>query len=669
MKLMIVESPNKVEKISGILGNNWKVAASVGHVRDLPQNEMGVEPPEFRPHYVFTDRGQDVCKRLKGLASSAEEVYLATDPDREGEAISWHLKEALALRNYQRVTFDAITAPVIQKAIQNPRQINDDLVRAQEARRILDRLVGYQVSPILSHQTGVRGLSAGRVQSPAVRLVVDRERQIKAFRETKHFGAEVSFDADAWRAQWNTKPFLQGDTEYILDEQLASRAAACRDFRIKSSGTKKATTAPPAPFTTSTLLQAASVTLHFSPETTAQLAQKLFEQGLITYHRTDSQNFSEDALIEIRSFAQNKGWDLPSSPRTWKSKQSAQEAHEAIRPTHLEAEEAGETPDQKVLYKLIWTRAVASQLADAEYNVTTVELESASGTEIFLFVANGRTLTSPGWKALTAKDAAEEDDDKGDTDEPTDTGKVPQLAEGSHKQADSGKVLFKKTKPPKRYTQASLIKKLENIGIGRPSTYAAILKNIMGRNYLEEQKKYLVPTDLGCLVVDSLSGKFTFVEFDFTKQLEQELDDIAEGKAHFRAVITQANDKLSHELGELHLTAANVPAAAKTAANGGIAACPKCGKGQIRHIKAGDKSFFGCSDYKSGCKFTIPGTVAHKALSETVVKQLCTGPKYTTTSPVKGLKRGDGKPFSQDPRLKLLLETGKIEFQFEDKKQ
>ena len=571
MKLMIVESPNKVKKIKSILDalgrGSWEVAASVGHIRDLPIKELGIALPDYTPIYELTERGRDVVKRLKMLASRAEEIYLATDPDREGEAISWHLKEALGRGRYQRVTFDAITPSVITRALGAPRAIDDNLVQAQEARRVLDRLVGYQVSPVLSRQTGRTGLSAGRVQSPAVRLVVDREREIAAFVETKHFGAEVSFEANAWRAQWETAPFLPKGEKYLMDRALAERAAACRSFLVESSENRQASQPPPPPFTTSTLLQAASVSLGLKPDVTAQLAQKLFEAGLITYHRTDSQNFSAEAIKEVRSFAAGRKLPLPASGRHFKARGGAQEAHEAIRPTHFPAEQAGEDRLQQALYRLIWQRAVASQLADAVYSVNTLKLvaQGEAGLALasagdadakvparrFPFKAIGRTLVEAGWKALTARDEAEEEEPARDGDSEN-CGRVPLLAAGRAAQAESGRVLLKQTRPPSRYTQASLIKKLESIGIGRPSTYPAILKNVLTRAYLEEDRKFLLPTELGCLVVDTLEPRFRFLDYTFTRELEQQLDDIAEGKAHYLDVVAGADAQLQQELARLN---------------------------------------------------------------------------------------------------------------------
>ncbi|MDP1770966.1 MAG: DNA topoisomerase, partial [Methylobacter sp.] len=345
MKLMVVESPNKIKKLETILGSEWKVVASVGHIRDLPRKELGIEQPGFTLNYEYIPSasangrtfpgGEERVDRIRKEAGKAEMVYLASDPDREGEAIAWHLKEALDLgeTDYLRVTFDAITNDVIRNALTKARKIDYNLVHAQEARRALDRMYGYLVSPLLSNMLGM-SLSAGRVQSPAVRLVVDQSRRIKAFRKTMHFGAVVIFDGDTWQAEWNTKPFISEDNPYILDEALATRVAACRQFKITESDSGQAKQSPPPPFSTSLLLQAASVSLKFDPEITAKLAQKLFEQGAITYIRTDSVNFSAEAIAEIRDFAEGKGWPLPSKPRKFKAKGDAQEAHEAIRPTH-----------------------------------------------------------------------------------------------------------------------------------------------------------------------------------------------------------------------------------------------------------------------------------------------------------------------------------------------
>ena len=592
---MVVESPNKIKKLESILGGGWKVMASVGHIRDLPRNDLGIEQPDFTLNYEFIPPatvqgrtfpgGEERVSRIRKEARNAEMVYLASDPDREGEAIAWHLKETLGLdeSEYVRVTFDAITADVIHAALKKARKIDYDLVRAQEARRALDRMYGYLVSPLLSGQLGM-SLSAGRVQSPAVRLVVDQERRIKAFKKTSHFGAVVSFDGSAWLAEWNTKPFISEEKPYVLDEALASRAAACRQFGVTGADSSPAKQSPPSPFSTSLLLQAASVSLKLDPEITAKLAQKLFEQGVITYIRTDSVNFSEVAIAEIRGFADGKGWALPDKPRRFKAKGDAQEAHEAIRPTHINVEEAGEDDKQQALYRLIWQRAVASQLADAKYKVNIVTLEAVDGAEIFEFKAKGRVLVEQGWRVLTAKDAVKDDDDEG---EDASGGKVPVLDVGSDKKADSGKLLRRETKAPSRFTKASLIAKLEAEGIGRPSTYPAIMQNIMTKGYLGEVKRFLEPSETGALLVDQLvKAEFAFIELAFTRGLEEELDVLAEGNCSYVDVVGPAFTQLQ----------ADIEAVGSSGAMKPRYPCSKCESGLRRYSPAGKTPFWCCTN-------------------------------------------------------------------------
>jgi DNA topoisomerase-1 len=669
MNLMIVESPNKIKKIKEIMGSGWDVAASVGHIRDLPVKSLGVEPNNYRLEYQILERSESVVSQLRQRAARSEQVYLATDPDREGEAIAWHLQQVLNLRRYVRVTFDAITEGVIRSALKAPRQLNTNLVHAQEARRCADRLVGYQVSPALSRQTGIARLSAGRVQSVALRLVVDRQREIEAFKETKHFGAEAIFDDGKWRAQWYTAPFLKDGEEYILDATLAEEAAKCRLFAVTAAATKPASKAPPPPFTTATLLQAASVTLGYKPEQTAQIAQRLFEEGLITYHRTDSQNFSAEALAEIRTYADSNNLPLPPKARSWKSKESAQEAHEAIRPTHLEQRNAGADNDQKKLYNLIWTRAVASQLADAEYSVNTLTLAAQDGSQPFIFKATGRTLIKPGWRTLTAKDATEEPDanDTEDSEKQSDeNGRVPALGRGTQIRADSARVLNKQTRPPNGYTQASLIKKLEHEGIGRPSTYSAILKNIITRNYIDDSRKILRATDLGILLIDALKGHFAFLEYDYTRSLEQQLDDIAEGKAQYFNVVSSIDGQLKKELAQLHIAPQPVlasngsaPVQTGTVLPPGSLVCPKCKQGAVK--KPNGQNFYGCSRYREGCKFSINEIIAKKTLTPRQIETLCAKGK---TALLKGFISKQGKPF--EAYLKLGEETDwKAQFHFE----
>ena len=593
-KLLILESPGKVKKVQEILGSGWKVAASVGHVRDLPVKEMGLTPPDFKPQYIPTDRGKEVLSRLAALVKNAEAVYLATDPDREGEAIAWHLQDALKLKDAKRVTYSEITESAIKEALATPRAIDMHLVAAQEGRRALDRLGGYMVSGPLSNAAGEK-FSAGRVQSPAVRLVVEREREIKSFQSTTHYTVEATFESvdnitDGWKAAWQLKPWL-GEEEYLLDKNSAEKVAALRAFEVVDCKETENASAPPAPFTTSSLQQAASNALKFTPKQTMQLAQKLYEGGHITYMRTDSPNLSKEAVQALRAFCEEQGWPVVEKPRTWKSKEGAQEAHEAIRPTHVEIEEAGETADEKALYRLIRLRSLASQLADALYAVRILQLKADIDGKTALFEAKGRTLLAPGWKMLTQQDATLDAEADSDTQEPDNP--VPTMKPGSVATALTSTVLTKKTKPAARFTEASLVRELEKRGIGRPSTYAAILDTIMSRGYVKTDKRNLVPTPLGETVVDALRGKFSFADYEFTRSMEQALDDIAEGKAEYRTVVANAHAQLEEEL--------------KTFAKASGKACPKCGKPMVHRVKKtgkdgkGGYDFWGCTGWPE-CK-------------------------------------------------------------------
>ena len=601
MNLLILESPGKVKKVQSILGSDWKVAASVGHVRDLPERELGIALPDFTPTYTPTERGKDVLKRLTALVKDASAVYLATDPDREGEAIAWHVAEALRLKNPKRVTYGEITATAIQAAIKAPRSLDMALVSAQEARRVLDRFCGYLVSGPLSRAAGTR-LSAGRVQSPAARLVVERERAIRDFVSVTHYGAELVF-AEGWNATWLTKPWLEDGQEYLLDMALAEKAAALRSLTVKECKESESRTAPPAPFTTSSLQQAASNSLKFTPKQTMQLAQKIYEGGHITYMRTDSPNLSAEAVSEIRAFCESRGWPLVDKPRTWKSKEGAQEAHEAIRPTHIEIEDAGDTPDEQALYKLIRLRALASQLADAVYDVRVLRLDAELDGKEAIFEARGRVLREPGWKTLTAADAATQDEEaEGDVpDNP-----VPMLDAGASITAASGKLLTKKTKPPTRFSEASLVRELENRGIGRPATFAAIVDTILKREYARVEKRFLVPTPLGEQVVDLLTGAFTFLDYEFTKGMEDSLDAIAGGKAAYREVMNKAHAQLVREVTAF---TSKYPGQERKAPEPTTFVCEVCGKPLV-HMKgqrkdgSGEYDFFSCSD--RACNVSYP---------------------------------------------------------------
>lgn len=589
--LLIIESPGKKAKLEEILGTDFVVRASFGHIRDLPEKSLGVKPQSYEPQYVVSDaRAKKTIDALKKAASSADRVLLATDPDREGEAIAWHVADALGLKNAERITYGEITPKAVKAALAAPRPIDIALVHAQEARRVLDRLVGFQVSPALSERAG-RTLSAGRVQSPAVRLVVERERAIRAFVATKHFGAILSFPTPApWRATW--KPELPEGTEYQLDPALAKAAAAVRHVRVIAfeDGTSKS--APPAPFTTSTLQQAAQTRLKMKPKKTMEVAQRLYEQGAITYMRTDSPNLSDDAVAQIAAYAHAHGLPLAEKRRRFKAKGNAQEAHEAIRPSHIAERTAGENDAERALYELIWSRAVASQLADATFAVRTASLQSLEpiGAVPAAYEARGLTLIDAGWKILHDDSEDEEAKDRADDEAQN---PVPALTVGAVLDVADGKVQEKTTKAPKRYTLATLVKELEAHGIGRPSTYAAILDNITRREYIAEDKKgFLSASPIAEQIVDALVGAFTFVGLEYTRDLELDLDGIAEGTKAYRSVVADADAKLTREIAQL------APVAIEQHT------CPDCGQ-QLRRRTGTKGPFWGCSGYPA-CKLTLP---------------------------------------------------------------
>jgi DNA topoisomerase-1 len=596
--LVIVESPGKVKKLASILGPSYRIMPSKGHVRDLPEKEIGVEPPEFRPSYVPTTKGKPILADLRQQVPRFQRVLLATDPDREGEAIAWHLADALRLQDPDRITFTEITETAVRAAVQRPRKLDMAVVRAQEARRVLDRLVGYRVSPALSDRAGQK-LTAGRVQSPAVRLVVDREREIRAFRQTEHYGAELTFDAGdgrQWKATWQTEPHLAPGQKYVLDDGLASRVAAVRDVTVASFEDTEAKRAPPAPFTTSTLQKVAGDRLGFKPKQTMELAQRLYEQGLISYHRTDSPNLSEDAMRDVAAIASADGLALAEKRRTWKAKAGAQEGHEAVRPAHMADRDVGEDEAQRALYRLIWTRTYASQLADARYAVRTVVLAGDADGLPVTFLARGRTLAYKGWLSLQA-DAA----DAGDDEDQVAPNPVPALDVGAACRAVDGQLLTLHTKAPSRYKLTTLVTELESLGIGRPSTYAAILDNITARGYIiEGAKDFLYPSAAGEAIRDALVGTFQFADLDYTRELEAQLDRIAEGALPYLAVVRDAYTQLDGELAKLG------ERAPITIEDPDAIACPVCKQGTLRRRKGTKGFFWGCSRWQEGCSTTFP---------------------------------------------------------------
>ena len=598
MNLVIVESPNKCSKIGSFLGSDFKVVASVGHVRDLPRKGLGIDiANDFEMEYSFIpdakvndrtfDGGEKRIEKIKAILSKADKIYLATDPDREGEAISWHLKECLGLEDdqFERIEFNEISEKAIKEAVNNGRGLDYQLVYAQEARRALDRLVGYLVSPIISNIMG-QPSSAGRVQSPAVLIVVLREIEIQKFKVTNHFGVNLNFDKDPkkWISQWVTTDFVTEDQPYILDRALAEEVAKTKKVKVLNCTEKSEYSNAPSPFSTALLLQAASVALGLSPQQTTKAAQALFEQGAITYIRTDGLNIADESVEEIFTYANEHQFSLPEKPNKFKEKDGAQNAHEAIRPVHIADKDLGKTPEQKALYQLIWERTLSSQLDKAEYKAVTLELLSEDGK--YNFHAKSRELIKKGWM-IFGKDCLNEDEN-----EPS--GMVPALEVGSVIDVESGEVIAKQTKPPKRYTEASLIKKLESCGIGRPSTYSSIMSNILNKGFLEVEKKVLKPTKLGNDLISSLlKAKFSFLDLKYSKEMELQLDKIASGEASYNSVVSALYTQLAQEL----KTASQLKAL-------NAIPCPKC-KSQLKKFKntKTNNFFWICSNQE--CKHSM----------------------------------------------------------------
>lgn len=597
MKLLIVESKGKIEKLQSILGPEWKVAACFGHVRDLPTKNLGFSESDFQPDYEETERGAGIIGRLKNAVKSAEEVYLASDPDREGEAIAWHLWQCLNLKDYKRITFAEITESAVKAAISSPRKIDMAQVDAQKARRVLDRAYGWLTSRPLSSACGCK--SAGRVQTPGVCLIVERERERTEFKTTTHYGVELSFEAvdnvqDGWKAQWISKDWIPDGQEYLLDKEAAAKVEALRTLEVLDCQQSEARKAPPAPFSTSVLQQAAKKALGFAPKKTMQLAQGLYESGHITYMRTDSVNLSAEAQESIRRYCIDRQWAVVATPRTWKAKGNAQEAHECIRPTHIEVESAGETEDHKKLYALIRLRALATQMDDAVYAVTSLKLGGDVDGKQVLFEARGRSVASPGWRVVyDGGTAADDGDAENEGQEPASP--VPAMKVGSKATAVAGRLLTKNTKPASRYDEASLVRELEKRGIGRPSTYVSIIETIKDRGYVTLEKDQFIPTALGYTLYDATKGRFGFVEYETTQNLESALDGIVEGKTTYNAVVAPAYSALLAEVDNF------VKATGKV--------CPECGK-PMRHIVKPAKGkfkgcdFWGCTGYPD-CKHTM----------------------------------------------------------------
>ena len=557
--LVIVESPSKAKTIGRYLGPDYTVKASMGHLRDLPKSKMGVDlEHDFTPQYIPVKGKEDLIKELKKEAAKANIVYLATDPDREGEAISWHLKELLNLpdEKAQRVTFNEITQKVVKESIEHPRDIDYDLVDAQQARRILDRIVGYQLSPLLWKKVR-RGLSAGRVQSVATRLVVDRENEIRAFQPREYWSLDVTLNRigkpGSFVARYYGSPKKQ-ELESEEQTQAVINDITGKEFTVTNvkKAEKKRSSAPP--FTTSTLQQEASRKLGFTPKKTMMVAQQLYEGvdvdgegtlGLITYMRTDSLRLSDEAMAAAAGFIRSRYGEsyYYGKFHVFKTKSGAQDAHEAIRPTHVELDpervRGSLTPDQYKLYKLIWSRFLASQMANAVYDTVSIDTECAG----HVFRSSHQSMRFAGFIAVYEEGRDEEAEAVGSP--------LPDLTVGE--KAISSKIEKEQhfTQPPARYTEATLVKAMEEKGVGRPSTYAATVSTIQDREYVIKQDKRLAPTALGEIVTGLMMERFNdIIDVEFTANMENRLDAVEEGKQHWKALLADFYEGFSKELSD-----------------------------------------------------------------------------------------------------------------------
>ena len=645
-KLVIVESPSKATTIKKYLGKGYNVVASMGHVIDLPKSQLAIDTENnFEPRYI-TIRGKgDLVKSLKKDAKNASKIYLATDPDREGEAISWHLANLLGIDIHSkcRITFNEITKKAVSAAIKEPRSIDEHLVDAQQARRVLDRIVGYKISPLLWKKVK-KGLSAGRVQSVATKLICDREKEINAFTETEYWTIEAHLLKNKKKI---TAKFygIDGKKKELPDEKSAreiAEAAEKEKFIVTSVKRNKKKKSSPPPFITSSLQQEAGRKLGFTTARTMQAAQQLYEGinikgkghiGLITYMRTDSLRLSDDALAEARAFIAQKYGEayLPKSAKVYKTKKNAQDAHEAIRPsyTDLTPDSVKESlsPDQYKIYKLIWERFVACQMTDATYDVMSASVDAGK----YNFKASGQSVDFEGFTVLyiESKDSEEEK-----------MSKIVPLDEGEELKFSGIESNQHFTQPPQRYTEASLVKMLEEKGIGRPSTYSPTITTIINRGYVIRSKKNRVPTELGMIVNSLMEEHFeSIVDVAFTADMEENLDKIEEGNENWRHVIgefydpfmetlKQAEDKIGDieikdEESDVVCEKCGAMMVYKHGKFGKFLACPSfpkcrntkdivkeigvkcpdCGKDIIEKKSKRGKIFFGCTGYPE-CSFT-----------------------------------------------------------------
>ncbi len=597
MQLIIVESPTKAKTIQKFLGTEYKISSSFGHVRDLPKNELGVDVENnFEPRYIIPLKARKTISILKKELAKADNVILATDEDREGESIAWHLSEALKISEPKRIVFHEITKTAIQEALKNPRKIDMNLVNAQQARRILDRIVGYKISPFLWKKVA-RGLSAGRVQSAAVRLVVEREREIQKFKPQEYWSIEASLkklvDGKEFIAQLFKKKDKVIEKLEIKNERRANKIIKDLDnaeYVVQNIERKEVKKNPLPPFTTSTLQQEAWKRFRLPARATMSIAQHLYEQGFITYHRTDSVNLSEQSLFSAKKYIEEtlgkNYW--AGFPRQYKSKGRAQEAHEAIRPTYAdntpESFQEKLDPRSKRLYELIWRRFVACQMAQAVFDATTVDISAKKYT----FRANGQVMKFPGFLKVYPMKFSENELPTLEKDEALE---LIKLMPNQH---------F--TQPPARFNEATLIKTLEENGIGRPSTYAPTLATIQARNYIEKnEEKRFRPTEIGIVVNDILVEHFPeIVDIQFTAKMEEELDEIAEGKDSWVKTCQDFYSPFEKNLSKKYKKVSKKKFTEKPTDK----ICPNCSAPLVQRLgRFGE--FYACSAFPK-CRYTEP---------------------------------------------------------------
>ena len=593
-KLVIVESPSKAKTIKKYLGGDYEVIASQGHIVDLPANKLAVDVDnDFKPEYKTMPEKAKLIKDIKDSAKDKEVVYLATDPDREGEAIAWHLKNLLKIKDTDkcRIEFNEITKNAVKKAVESPRVINQYLVDAQQARRILDRIVGYKLSPLLWKKVK-KGTSAGRVQSVALKIIIDKEREIQAFVPEDYF---VMFARLAKGNDIVTAKFYgdkNGKME-LKDEKTVNsiiKKIDGKDYEVTDVKKSERRKNPPAPFTTSSLQQEASRKLGFGVKKTMMVAQRLYEHGFITYMRTDSTRLSEDAKNMAKKYITDTFGKNYYLNREFKTSETAQDAHEAIRPTHLD-EEIDLSGDDLKLYTLILNRFLASQMSVAVYDTTRIRVE----VEDYVFYINGSTIKFDGFMKLyiEGKDEKRKRKDADDDEDNDEENVLPEINVGDILKQKELKADKKTTEPPARYTEASLVKAMEENGVGRPSTYAPTISTIEDRLYIEKEGKYLVPTDLGMVVNKLLEDNFKdIVDVKFTADMEHKLDEVAENKIDYIQMLKDFYGPFISNLNEVQDKIEKV----KVPEQESDVVCEKCGRTMvIKHGKFG--KFLACPGF------------------------------------------------------------------------